>query len=317
VRTALLALLLLAVCAPARAGFGTSDIGTSGAQFLKLGAGARAEGMGEAYTAVVDGPDAMYWNPAALTRLSAAHEATVMDSSLPAQINYGFLAYAQPLTQYGGIGTSLQYVTQPGIAETDSSGFNTGSTFHPSDLAASVGGAYKIHYEDGGVFNGASVGVTGKYIQSTITKTASTFGADIGFLSAPFKVLDRDFRFSYVAQNLGGQLRFQQLSDPLPTNLRLGSAWNLTRDWVFAADFNEPLDNAPYFAVGTEYTAHFDQASFSGRLGLNTRALGATGGLNGMSMGIGAKFRRIGMDYSFLTMGGLGVNHYVSVNFSF
>ena len=64
-RLALATLLLLGPARPAIAAFAT-DSGVNGAQFLKIGAGARALGMGEAVTANAEGPEAMYWNPAGI-----------------------------------------------------------------------------------------------------------------------------------------------------------------------------------------------------------------------------------------------------------
>ncbi len=52
--------VVLAAAVPARAL--QTDVATA-AEFSQIGAGARSLGMGEAYTAVADGPDAVYWNP--------------------------------------------------------------------------------------------------------------------------------------------------------------------------------------------------------------------------------------------------------------
>ncbi len=251
---------LAAAAAPAWAGFGTTDVATSGAQFLKLGGGARAEGMAEAYTALPYEADAMYWNPAALSRIEG-RSLTLMNSILPAGINYNFLGYGQKVTDNFGAGMSLQYLSQPPIDQTDSSGFATGSTFRPNDFAAAFGGAYTFHNEDYGILDGASFGATGKYISETITTTAHTFGFDVGWLSAPFRVLDREMRLAYVAQNIGGSIKFQQLSDELPTILRFGSSMELAKGWLLDLDVDEPLDNAPYFALGTEYRLEYNAGS--------------------------------------------------------
>jgi hypothetical protein len=302
---------------PAQAGFGTTDLGTSGAQFLKLGGGARAEGMAQAYTALPDEADAIYWNPAALSRIPQ-HSVTLMNSVLPAGINYDFLGYGQRVSDSFAAGASIQYLSQPPIDQTDSSGFATGSTFRPSDFAGAIGGAYTIHNEDLGIVNGMSFGATAKYITSTIARTDHTFGCDLGFLSAPFHLFDREMRLAYVAQNLGGSLKFQQLSDPLPTNLRFGASMALTKGWLLDLDIAEPLDNSPYLALGTEYRLSYNDATtFAARFGVNTRAIGDSGNFSGLTLGLGARFSRLGVDYAFAPLGALGMTNTLSVNFSF
>ena len=307
---------LTLAAAPARAGFETLDVGTTGAQFLELGAGARAEGMGGAYGAVVDDADSIYWNPAGLARIQG-HSASFMAETLPAGINYEYMGYGQSLGKMGAFGAGIQYLTQPGIDQTDVSGTPTGSTFHPSDLAASVGYGYMIHNEDLGIFDGASFGATVKYVQSTITRTADTFALDVGFVSAPFSVFDRDVRLSYGAQNLGGQLKFQAASDPLPQNLRFGTSMGLTDDWLLALDLDEPVNNQPYAALGTEYRIDFDGGQFALRGGLNSRSIGQAGSFDGLTLGLGAKFHDIGFDYAFAPLGVLGMTNYLSLNYSF
>ena len=45
---------------------GTSKSGTTAAQFLKIGVGPRAVGMGSAFAATADDITSIYWNPAGL-----------------------------------------------------------------------------------------------------------------------------------------------------------------------------------------------------------------------------------------------------------
>ena len=45
---------------------GGQRAGITTAQFLKIGVGARASAMGEAFTAVANDASALYWNPAGL-----------------------------------------------------------------------------------------------------------------------------------------------------------------------------------------------------------------------------------------------------------
>ena len=73
--------------------------------FLRMGVGARALGMGGAFTAIADDATASYWNPAGLTKIENI-EATFMYSAnmtVDRQLNY--FGYAQWLG-VGGLGVS-------------------------------------------------------------------------------------------------------------------------------------------------------------------------------------------------------------------
>jgi long-subunit fatty acid transport protein len=315
-RAAAAAAAALLLSSSAHAGFETLDVGSTGAQFLTLGAGARAEGLGGAYGAVADDADAIYWNPAGLAR-AQGQSVSLMEEVLPAGINYEFAGYADSLGKWGGFGLGLQYLSQPGIQQTDAAGYASGGNFHPNDLAASLGYGYTLHNDNLGVFNGSSFGATVKYVHSTIVDSASDFAFDLGYVSAPFKVLDGDFRIGYVASNLGGSLKFIAASDPLPTNLKLATSWNFLPSWLLALDVNEPVGNQPYVSVGTEYRAQFDAGSFSARMGVNSQSIGQAGSFDGLSFGLGAKFSGLGLDYAFAPLGALGMTNYVSLNFKF
>src|ERR1039458_1672672 len=84
----------------------SSNVGTSGAEFLKIGPGARAVGMGEAFTGVADDVDAIYWNPAGLGTLKHA-EITGMHMQYFQSIQYEFAAFAYPTTDRGSWGFAV------------------------------------------------------------------------------------------------------------------------------------------------------------------------------------------------------------------
>ena len=70
--TALVASLLL-VSQPSATNLfpvlGTERAGTTSMTFLKIGIGARAEGMAAGFVAVADDPSCLYWNPAGMVRM--------------------------------------------------------------------------------------------------------------------------------------------------------------------------------------------------------------------------------------------------------
>ena len=68
------------------------------ASFLNVGVGARGLGMGGAYTALADDANALYWNPAGLSKLEK-REFTASHAELFENTWLDFLAYAHPTSQ--------------------------------------------------------------------------------------------------------------------------------------------------------------------------------------------------------------------------
>lgn len=73
------------------------SLGQSGVELDLFGGGvgARALGMGGAFTAVVDNVDSPYWNPAGLSRLRAS-EITTMQTRLSTDADHYYVSYAAP-----------------------------------------------------------------------------------------------------------------------------------------------------------------------------------------------------------------------------
>ncbi len=77
------------------------------AEFLKIGAGARALGMGGAFVALADDVSAIYWNPAGVVSVTAPEVEAMHAEQFGEIINYDFLAVAFPLSSPGEKKTSL------------------------------------------------------------------------------------------------------------------------------------------------------------------------------------------------------------------
>src|SRR5579872_4457900 len=106
-----------------------ADPGTTAAAFLKIEPGARAEGMGEAFTAVADDIDAIAWNPAGLGGLTQ-REASFVHNKIEEDVSLEYLAYVQPLGDLGTMAASLNYLWMSGLPVTSvSSPDGTGDTF--------------------------------------------------------------------------------------------------------------------------------------------------------------------------------------------
>jgi hypothetical protein len=293
---------------PAAAALSASNIGTAGAEFLQLGAGARAMALGGAYSALADDATALYWNPAGLARIPQGYlDATLMHAPYIASSYYDYAAVAQNLRSGGAVGASFQYFTIGSVDQTDMTGDVQG-TITPYDMAATIGYAHEYH--------GFMFGIAGKYISSKIATTAKTQAADLGVLSPAF--FNDRLRLALVAQNLGGQLRFDQVGENLPEALKAGGAWRFNKDWTAAADLGLPSNNIPYASLGVERNWRvFKNFSFAGRVGFNSQTLSGLNGFTAVTMGAGLSSRDFGLDYAFLPMGSLGVTQRISLSYKF
>lgn len=285
-------------------------VGTSAGQFLKLGAGARAVGMGEAYTAAAAGSDAIYWNPAGLERVEA-RDATFMHSMYLADISYDFASYAQRLGPYSAMGLGMQYVNAREFEQTDAAGNNMG-TYQPDDLALSLGYARRWRRSGGQDF--LTLGLAGKFIRSRVVETAQTGAADLGFLWS----VTPKMSLGAAAQNLGGPLKYKDVSNPLPMFFRAGAAYRVNDRVMFDLDGQFPRDYAPSAAVGTEFRKPLSEELWmSGRLGFNSRTLGDIRGLNAITAGMGLSWEGYSFDFAWVPYGAVGTAYRFSLSAKF
>ena len=308
-----LALAAALLAAPARADFSSSANGTTAADFLNLGAGARAAAMGQAAAAVADDATSLYWNPAALTNVRG-HSVTLMHAPYVASSYFDYAAYAQNMDRYGAFGASLQYFSLGGLNATDASGADIGAA-SPYDLAASFGYAYRFADSDG-KRDGFSVGAAGKFISQKIVTSAKTFAADFGILSPAY--FDERLRVAAAVLNAGPPVKFDQASEPLPLTAKIGGGYKINGRWLAALDVAAPRGGSVYAGLGTEYQLIVDGPwNFAVRAGYNTQTLGSIDGFAGVSMGFGLGYRGGRFDYAFVPLGGVGQAQRLSLNYLF
>jgi len=286
--------------------FTSGDAGTSAAQFLTMGVGARAAGMGEAFAGMADDSTAIYWNPAGLNRIEGK-SLSLMNAAWFEGISYDWASYAQKIENIGTFGIGVQYLSYGAITKTDDTGLDIGS-FSPTDLAVSLSYARE--------FSRLNLGMNIKYISSTITKSASAGAIDIG---AMYPLMDEKLWLGAAVQNIGigAEMQFIDKADPLPMNIKVGGAFALRPNWKIALDVNAPIDNNVNVGAGTEYGYEInDKMSAAGRLGYNTTP-GDTGGLNGVSAGAGFTYLNYCIDYAFVPYGDLGNTQRISLSVKF
>ncbi|MBI5624158.1 MAG: PorV/PorQ family protein [Elusimicrobia bacterium] len=309
---ALLTGLLASLAAAANFDQGAKGINTG--EFLQLAPGARAAAMGEAYAAAADEASALYWNPAALTRIKS-RSATLMHASYVADSYFDYAAGAQNLGDWGALGLGAQFFSAGPIPRTDDAGGDLGE-FRPYGLALSLG--YANTFRDIELMddlNGVSVGFSAKFVRGAILDHDNTAAFDIGLLTPEY--FER-LRAAFTVTNLGRGLKYEREYAPLPLAFRFGTAWKLLPGWRATCDIVFPRHNRLYPALGTEYSWTVSPAvSLSGRAGFNAVSIGDIEGFSSVSAGVGAAFHGMSVDYAFLPLGGLGQAHRLSLTFDF
>lgn len=244
--------LLLAVAAVPIQVQAQAKVGTTGAQFLELGTSARAMGMAEAFTAVVDDISATYYNPASLTQL-IGREAMLTYVDMPADVQFGYAAFGFPLESVGGVvAFSASGLTTGDIVEQtyqQSGPLGTGRNFSAQDFMFAVG--YGRYLTDR-----FSIGFNVKFVGEFFHEySASGWAADVGTL---YDTGFRGFKIAMVITNFGPDLSMARADYPLPINFRFGGMINLIQrdDHVvsFSAEGTHPSDNLEKYNVGIEYT---------------------------------------------------------------
>ena len=110
-------LVLAGALLPAAITLHAAGVGTTGANFLKVGVGSRALGMGGTAVTSVDDANAIYWNPARLTTLKSK-SMTASYNTLFEDQSQGFVGGAMPLPENkGSVGLGINYLQVTDIDE--------------------------------------------------------------------------------------------------------------------------------------------------------------------------------------------------------
>jgi hypothetical protein len=155
--------------------------------------------------------------------------------------------------------------------------------------------------------------LTLKRIRSEIKAAASTWAWDLGY--------HQDWtRWAYGIsyENIGGELQYQNQSDPVPRNLRLALSWRATPKWTWTSDFVTPKDEDDWVGVGTEYRFHLGQdVLWALRAGYSSRYKKSLDGSSSFTAGSTFGVGRYHLHYAFTPMGELGDGHRISMEASF
>lgn len=254
--------------------------GTTTAEFLLLGAGARGAALGNGYAALSNDVTSLYYNPGGLALL-ARPQAMVSTYNYVADTKYTWLGLALPLSggtraigvQMGNFGFSNQPVYTLDNPDGDGTTYSVSETF--------VGATLSQNFSDR-----FSAGLSLKFVTDQLGETsASGVALDFG-TNFHAMIGDRPIRAAFVIQNLGsnleasgsalqtlvnrepplGTVQIPQDGQParlraspwtLPVLFRVGLAYDLyaagSNRLSLLGEFNQPVNTKPGGGMGLEY----------------------------------------------------------------
>ncbi len=329
--------LIILIVIMALAGTALADqrqIGSAGAQFLKIGVGSKYQGMAEASVASVNDVYSLYWNPAGIVEVENwAVGFTNVNWLLDIDLNY--VGFARKFEDVGTFGVSVT-VLSAGDQEitTIDQQDGTGQTYTASSYA--IGLSFARQLTDRFAF-----GITGKFLGEKIGKVDSRgIAFDFGtLLYTGFQSL----RLGMSITNMGPDMKFtgtglQVPYDPndgndsnapvdaemgtsdynLPMTFRVGLAYDVPVGprsiLTLSSEFKHPNDNVQQGSVGGQfayneqfflrggYKINYDEETFALGGGMDTKVTGDT---------------RLMIDYSWQDFGRLESTQRFSVGFTF
>jgi len=301
--------------------------------FLLISPGARAAGMGEAFSAVANDASAVFWNPAGLAH-QYGKQITFMHANwlpgLTSDLFYEFLAFRMSIEGVGTIGFNVVYLDLGEQNRTGEQGEDLGK-FSSNEFAISA--SYGTTVTDN-----LAMGVTLRFIKSNLSPVgagselgsgqATAFAFDVGLLYT-FPFFNRRLNWGMNVSNMGPKISYIDAAqaDPLPTNLKTGLAYKLIdqkyNKLTITADINKllvtPRGEKPadpfYKAIITSW---YDDKPFQRELDKITRSIGMEywysdlialragyyqdieGNVNYTSFGAGLKYSLYGFDFGYV-----------------
>lgn len=297
--------------------------------FLSIGVGARALGMGGAFTSVANDITAGYWNPAGLIELSNTQLILMHDERFAGIVNYDYLGFAPKPTNFFSLAFSIIRIGVEDIPYTNDAfiDINGNGIFDPEfdrldpDRVSFVSSADWIFITSfaRNIKEKFSLGGNIKFIYRKIEKNS---GIGIGFdLGLKYKI--QDFSIGAVIKDVTSTLIAWDTgrNEIVIPSLTIGISREFEILWgkfTPSLDLITRLEGRNKTAlVGTNFIS-FDfntgfEYSFKDKISIRS---GFTENKE-FTLGAGLKINRLDIDYSFAKFDSeLGNTHRVSLKFS-
>ncbi|MEA2078197.1 MAG: PorV/PorQ family protein [Candidatus Marinimicrobia bacterium] len=238
-------------------------ITNTGAVWLLIAPGARAEAMGEAQVAIADDAYASYYNPAGLAYMEKNEIGAMYSKWLPNLVNdmyYTFLTGGYHVPNVGTFGGHAIYLNLGEQEWTDEYGTSLG-TFISYMTAISASYATKIT-------ENSAIGINLKFAYQMLSPVGGGveqgngdsfhLGFDFGYQIR--NLLNDHLDLGFAISNIGPKIAFvdKAQADPQPTNLKMGFNVNILKqehnDLSFVMDINRILASShPAMDVNNNY----------------------------------------------------------------
>ncbi|HCC47152.1 MAG TPA: hypothetical protein DEQ38_03415 [Elusimicrobia bacterium] len=280
--------------------------GGTTASFLKLGSGARAAGLGGAFTAVAGDINAISYNPAGLANLKRS-AAGFTRAELVEGVSYNFLGYSRPAAK-GNIGLGVNYLGQSSIEGRGANREATGS-FQASDTAINLAYARPVTSRSG-------LGLNFKYITSRIAgESANGWAVDAGW---QYKTPVKGLGLGFAVQNLGPKMQFLDEGSALPLTARAGAGYMLLDNVLLSVDVSRQVnEKKTVFSFGSEYAVFDTLFMRAGYLAGAAAGVSGVADAGGFKAGFGFKLRGMALDYAVTPFGDIGKTHRLSLGAAF
>lgn len=289
--------------------------------FLMLGSGARALGMGTAFVAISEGAVSTYYNPAGLAKSSVKELNLMHSEQFAGLINYNTVSFAMPLSEdlffgaaliHSGIGnikyTRLWDHTKP-----------IGDDNRPEIASREDAADYTLFLSSAKKYSDIlSVGASVKIIRRSIgSDTAFGYGIDLG---AQYKVTQNLGLGAALKDVTGTRVAWDgKASDRIAATLDAGAVYSGIMPWVggkylltcsmlFFGDSPSPK-GVKTLNIGSEYLIN---SFLAVRAGSNRGA--ASFGLGLMRLPL---ISSSSLDYAYLSDDGLDSTHRISMSVRF
>jgi len=267
-----LLILLIITCNNLRAQY--SNLGTSGAQFLQIPVGAKAEALAGAVTGLIDDASSVFWNPAGIAKVRN-FDAFFSYMDWFGLFNHSAASLVYNANDFGSIAVSIISLNSRSVEiTTELEPDGTGRYYDAGDLA--IGITYAKYLTDR-----LGVGITTKYIYQRIwNETAGGFAFDIG---TQYRLDFQNLTIAMSMTNFGSDLNFdgpdlhinidrselipytriapgkyQTQNYPLPLHFQVGIGFDIYEtDFVRirgAIDATHPNDNSERVLFGIEFS---------------------------------------------------------------